>query len=127
MSEFDENVKQSKEKAKEALSRVPEIQSLLDEAENKTGDARKALKDAESDANMASEIAKEAERIAGQASKVHTLSAAANIFSRIKLWSIERDSHKTAYLVSFILKGVSMKWCPPDFIEAAKHWHSYHV
>ncbi|KAM7303910.1 laminin subunit gamma-1 isoform X2 [Ixodes scapularis] len=69
LKEFDENVKNSKEKARAALERVPEIRALIEEAENKTADARDALKDAEEDANAASDIATQAERIAEQASK----------------------------------------------------------
>ncbi|XP_077506239.1 laminin subunit gamma-1 isoform X2 [Amblyomma americanum] len=69
LKEFDENVKASKDKARAALQRVPEIQALIEEAENKTRDARGALKDAEADANAASDTAKEAQRIAEQASQ----------------------------------------------------------
>uniref|UniRef100_T1IVA6 Laminin subunit gamma-1 n=1 Tax=Strigamia maritima TaxID=126957 RepID=T1IVA6_STRMM len=66
---FDTTVQASKLQAKEALSKIPEIQELIRQAEKKTQKAKGSLTGAQTDAAGALEIALEALRIAEQASK----------------------------------------------------------
>jgi len=67
--DFDRTVKESKEKALEALKRIPEIERILDEADNETLRASEAVKGAESAANDSKDIAEEAQKTANEASK----------------------------------------------------------
>lgn len=67
---FDQLVKASKGKAEEALTKVPEIENMIEQAENKTTEAQDALSGAEADANMALQLAQQAQTIAQNASSV---------------------------------------------------------
>ena len=67
---FDRTVKESKEKALEALKRIPEIESILDQADNETIRASEAVQGARSAANESKNIADEAKNTADEASKV---------------------------------------------------------
>lgn len=68
-------MKESKEKALEALKRIPEIERILDEADNETLRASEAVKGAESAANDSKDIAEEAQKTANEASKVRAITA----------------------------------------------------
>jgi coxsackievirus/adenovirus receptor len=64
-------VQDSKYKAQDALSLVPEIRQLITDAENKTDNARQALAGAEHSAQTARDTAREAQqKYAEQASDV---------------------------------------------------------
>lgn len=67
---FDRTVKESKEKALEALKRLPEIELILDQAGNETIIASEAVQGARSAANESKNIADEAKNTADEASKV---------------------------------------------------------
>lgn len=69
--EFDQQVQDSKYKAEDALSLVPEIRQLITDAENKTDNAKQALAGAEHSAQAARDTAQEAQqKYAEQASNV---------------------------------------------------------
>jgi chromosome segregation ATPase len=68
-AEFDKQVQSSKVAADEALSRIAEIERLIDTAESQTEEAANALTGAEVDARRAKDIAKQAQETAEEASK----------------------------------------------------------
>jgi coxsackievirus/adenovirus receptor len=71
VTDFDQQVQDSKYKAEDALRLVPEIRQQIADAENKTGDARQALAGAEHNAQIARDTAQEAQqKYAEQASHV---------------------------------------------------------
>ena len=70
IADFDRTVKESKEKALEALKRIPEIEAILDQADNETIRASEAVQGARSAANESKNIADEAKNTADEASKV---------------------------------------------------------
>ena len=70
VADFDRTVKESKEKALEALKRIPEIEAILDQADNETIRASEAVQGARSAANESKNIADEAKNTADEASKV---------------------------------------------------------
>lgn len=71
VTDFDQQVQDSKYKAEDALGLVPEIRQLIVDAENKTGDAKQALAGAEHNAQIARDTAQEAQqKYAEQASHV---------------------------------------------------------
>jgi len=63
-------VEDSKEKAKEAMERMPEIRQLIYEADQQTRDNQRALFGAKTAASTARSDADEAKQIAEKASKV---------------------------------------------------------
>lgn len=65
---FDQQVKESKERADETLKKIPFVKKKVGEAENKTFDAEDALRGATQDAADARDIAREAKKLAEQAS-----------------------------------------------------------
>ncbi|XP_018015390.1 laminin subunit gamma-1 isoform X2 [Hyalella azteca] len=69
LEEFDKQVQSSKVAADEALSRIAEIERLIDTAESQTEEAANALTGAEVDARRAKDIAKQAQETAEEASK----------------------------------------------------------
>ena len=70
---FNQVVQDSKGKADDALTRVPEIEALIEEAESRTQEASDALSGAEKDANDALRIAEQAESNAQDASEVSSI------------------------------------------------------
>ncbi|RUS88463.1 hypothetical protein EGW08_003800, partial [Elysia chlorotica] len=68
LEEFDKLVSK-KDAAEQAMSQVPEIKKIIEEARNTTLMARDALSGVEADAKRALELAKEAEDTANQASE----------------------------------------------------------
>lgn len=68
--EFNNGVQQSREKAKEAVLKIPDIAKLNKEIEEKTKSVEKTVFGAENNAVMAEQAAKEAQKIAQQASEV---------------------------------------------------------
>lgn len=73
ISEFDNQVQESKDKAHSALAIVPEIKRLIDEAQAKTINAQEALAGAENNAQNARFTAQETQlTFAGQASQVNS-------------------------------------------------------
>ena len=67
---FDQQIRESKERADETLKKIPFVKKKAGEAENKTFDAEDALRGATQDAADARDIAREAKRLAEQASGV---------------------------------------------------------
>jgi len=70
LTEFDKRVQEHKDKALEAMKRVPEITELLDRADNETYRANEAVDGARQAAEDAQQIAMEAQEMAGVASQV---------------------------------------------------------
>ena len=82
---FNQVVQDSKGKADDALTRVPEIEALIEEAESRTQEASDALSGAEKDANDALRIAEQAESNAQDASvvsRIYDLSSTDNLCKR---------------------------------------------
>ncbi|GAB6031450.1 Laminin B (Domain IV) [Chamberlinius hualienensis] len=69
LKKFDQSVRESKDKANDALATIPEIEELIQEAKYKTGEARDELSSAEHDAGEARRIALEAKMIAERSSR----------------------------------------------------------
>ena len=69
-SEFDQKVRQSKLEADEALTKIPEIERMINSAEQMTREARDSLEGAERDANAARELAELAKNVAENADRV---------------------------------------------------------
>lgn len=71
LSEFDNQVQESRAQAPLALQQVPKIKQLIDEAKKKTDNARQALAGAQSNSQIARDSAQDAQlKYAEQASKV---------------------------------------------------------
>lgn len=68
--EFDQRVKDHKDKALEAMKQIPVIEELLQQAENETEQAYDAINGAEQTASEAVDIAQRAQAMADEASKV---------------------------------------------------------
>lgn len=69
LQEFNNGVQQSREKAKEAVLKIPDIAKLNKEIEEKTKSVEKTVFGAENDAVMAKQAAEEAQKIAQKASE----------------------------------------------------------
>ncbi|KAF6021666.1 LanB2 [Bugula neritina] len=69
LQEFDQVVKESKEKAVEALKMIPTIEELLDRADNETSRARETVEGAKQAANEAKQTALDAQLTANEASE----------------------------------------------------------
>ena len=67
---FNQEVQENKDKADDALLKIPEIERIIEEAEKKTMEAQDALSGAESDADMALKLAQQAQKTAQDASDV---------------------------------------------------------
>jgi len=67
---FNQEVQENKDKADDALLKIPEIERIIEEAEKKTMEAQDALSGAESDADMALKLAQQAQTTAQDASDV---------------------------------------------------------
>lgn len=67
---FNQQVQENKDKADNALLRIPEIEAIIEEAEKKTMEAQDALSGAESDADMSLKLAQQAQSTAQNASNV---------------------------------------------------------
>lgn len=69
LKRFDGSVRESREKAQEALKKVPEIRKIVQEAEKRTEEAQAALSGAQSDALHAKNTAIKAKEVAENASE----------------------------------------------------------
>ena len=70
LEDFNQEVKANKDKADEALLKIPEIERVIEQAETKTSEAQEALSGAESDADMSLKLAQQAQSTAQNASDV---------------------------------------------------------
>ncbi|XP_071154854.1 laminin subunit gamma-1-like [Mytilus edulis] len=85
---FNQQVQENKDKADNALLRIPEIEAIIEEAEKKTMEAQDALSGAESDADMSLKLAQQAQSTAQNAS---------NEASRIRQ-EADKTKEKATYL-----------------------------
>ena len=116
---FNQVVQDSKGKADDALTRVPEIEALIEEAESRTQEASDALSGAEKDANDALRIAEQAESNAQDASEVssiYDMSSADDLLQTV--WTQTRTDRMS------VLTWIQSVWHSDGTVKPVKSGHS---